>query len=251
MKKAGYHIRGRGSSEEPRRGAIAVGTGSLPSCAQDRRRLGAGQDPEGQARPSAAVCAAPRPCTHPTRCVLLSLILLLPWGLEQVPKVSRGPSQFALGGKRGRGVTPKQGSGQGEGVLSTWQWPLLRHPYADGITAKWSRPQPTSSPSRSARAHRRVWGASRNVGCRLPLRAGCGHWRLQSPRVLWMPSQVSKASSEQRFLHSVPLFWELLGQTPSPTVFITGALSSLYPLRVPTWRWAEHGKKSNVVPQCI
>lgn len=152
---------------------------------------------------------------------------------------------------RGGGVTPKQGSGQGEGVLSTWQWPLLRHPYADGITAKWSRPQPTSSPSRSARAHRRVWGASRNVGCRLPLRAGCGHWRLQSPRVLWMPSQVSKASSEQRFLHSVPLFWELLGQTPSPTVFITGALSSLYPLRVPTWRWAEHGKKSNVVPQCI
>lgn len=183
--------------------------------------------------------------------VLLSLILLLPWGLEQVPKVSRGPSQFALGGKRGWGVTPKQGSGQGEGVLSTWQWPLLRHPYADGITAKWSRPQPTCSPSRSARAHRRVWGASRSVGCRLPLRAGCGHWRLQSPRVLWMPSQVSKASSEQRFLNSVPLFWELLGQTPSPTVFITGALSSLYPLRVPTWRWAEHGKKSNVVPQCI
>lgn len=109
MKKAGYHIRGRGSSKEPRRGAIAVATGSLPSCAQDRRRLGAGQDPEGQARPSAAVCAAPRPCTHPTHCVLLSLILLLPWGLEQVPKVSRGPSQFALGGKRGKGGDPKAG----------------------------------------------------------------------------------------------------------------------------------------------
>lgn len=41
--------------------------------------------------------------------VLLSLILLLPWGLEQVPKVSRGPSQFALGGKRGKGGDPKAG----------------------------------------------------------------------------------------------------------------------------------------------
>lgn len=136
MKKAGYHIRGRGSSKEPRRGAIAVATGSLPSCAQDRRRLGAGQDPEGQARPSAAVCAAPRPCTHPTHCVLLSLILLLPWGLEQVPKVSRGPSQFALGGKRGWGVTPKQGSGQGEGVLCL----LGIGPFSDTPTRMGSQP---------------------------------------------------------------------------------------------------------------
>lgn len=128
--------------------------------------------------------------------VLLSLILLLPWGLEQVPKVSRGPSQFALGGKRGWGVTPKQGSGQGEGVLCL----LGIGPFSDTPTRMGSQPSGAarSPPAAPADPHAHteesgerlgVWAAGSHSGqgvgtgvYKAPVCCGCPARSQKHPR---------------------------------------------------------------------